>query len=337
MTDVRNTARKRPDYALIVGHGRSGTNWLLELFDLSAETFCRNEPDRSSGTPFDEISTGTSVWRAEQTELQEVWDQAVHWWATHRGGEDHRVVVPKDYVRPVARALGLWRVVQSARARRWLGVARPLRGDDWALPSWVCDPRRLDRALPVLKLLLAPGWTSFVLKHRPRTEVFHIVRHPGGFLNSWSNRYRSKHEEVEVLTANRDRLESIAAREPEWRNRFGNISAMSAEEAELWNWCYAGETIYRAAQESEHYHLINYESLVYDPVPVVRSCYAACGLEWSGAIERRVGNSASNSESIAMKWRSELNSGQMALVERILDQTSMRVWWTDAGVNTGAA
>ena len=38
-------------YALITGQGRSGTNWLLELFDASSKTFCRNEPDRLEGSP----------------------------------------------------------------------------------------------------------------------------------------------------------------------------------------------------------------------------------------------------------------------------------------------
>jgi len=28
-----------------------------------------------------------------------------------------------------------------------------------------------------------------VLVNRPQTAVLHIVRHPGGFLNSWRNRY----------------------------------------------------------------------------------------------------------------------------------------------------
>ena len=41
----------RPEYALIVGQGRSGTSWLLDLFDLSPQTFCRNEPYGINGSP----------------------------------------------------------------------------------------------------------------------------------------------------------------------------------------------------------------------------------------------------------------------------------------------
>ena len=33
-------------YALLIGQGRSGTNYLLSLLDQSAATHCRNEPDQ---------------------------------------------------------------------------------------------------------------------------------------------------------------------------------------------------------------------------------------------------------------------------------------------------
>lgn len=40
---------KRPDYVLVVG-GRSGSTWVLDLLDQSAETFCRNEPYGAAGS-----------------------------------------------------------------------------------------------------------------------------------------------------------------------------------------------------------------------------------------------------------------------------------------------
>ena len=44
-------------YALIAGHGRSGTNWLLHLLDRSATTHCRNEPNEIAGNAFAALPT----------------------------------------------------------------------------------------------------------------------------------------------------------------------------------------------------------------------------------------------------------------------------------------
>ncbi|MEQ9482329.1 hypothetical protein [Coleofasciculus sp. F4-SAH-05] len=45
----------KPDYILIVGQGRSGTNWLLDLLDLSSETHCRNEGDQLATSPLAQL------------------------------------------------------------------------------------------------------------------------------------------------------------------------------------------------------------------------------------------------------------------------------------------
>ena len=37
-------------YVLIAGQGRSGTNWLLQILDLSSQTHCRNEPNDCIGS-----------------------------------------------------------------------------------------------------------------------------------------------------------------------------------------------------------------------------------------------------------------------------------------------
>lgn len=47
-------------YLLIAGHERSGTNWLLEIFNLSPRTFCRNEPYGIDGSPLAALKLVTS-------------------------------------------------------------------------------------------------------------------------------------------------------------------------------------------------------------------------------------------------------------------------------------
>lgn len=316
------------DYALVSGHGRSGTNWLLELFDLSPRTFCRNEPAGIETSPLKKLEWDRFIRRADQTALEEGWDDAVSWTCSHMGERDRVITMPKDHMHAWSRSLGLYRIARGPRYRRALGHLIPsLRGAEWPAPAWVFDRARLAQALPVLKLVSSPGWSDWVLRRRPTIGLFHIVRHPGGYLHSWTTRYRSKHDEETIHRLNRARLEDIAAEEPEWGARFGSIDAMGTEESELWFWCYATETIEAAGRGRPAYDRIIYEDLTSDPVPIVRRCYEKCRLAWSRAIERAVLDASRTSQTIAGAWRESLDEGQIELVSRILDQSSLRECW----------
>jgi len=65
------TVRTLPDgnlgYALVSGHGRSGTNWLLELLDLSPQTFRRSEPRGVETSPLRKLEHDRFVVRADQS------------------------------------------------------------------------------------------------------------------------------------------------------------------------------------------------------------------------------------------------------------------------------
>ncbi|MBW2420442.1 MAG: sulfotransferase [Deltaproteobacteria bacterium] len=316
------------NYALVSGHGRSGTNWLLELLDLSPQTFCRNEPSGIEGSPLKKLDHDRWVKRDDQRGLSEGWDEAVRWTAARMGERDRKITMPKNHMYQISRDLGLHRVVRGPKYRRALSSVLPsLRGGEWLPPSFVFNQKRLAQALPVLKLVSSPGWSDFVLHHRPGVRLFHIVRHPGGFLQSWTKRYRSKQDEETTHRNNRARLEDIAREQPEWAERFGDIAAMTTEESELWFWCHAAETIDRAGEKRAAYYRIVYEELASDAVPIVRHCYEMCGLDWSEHIEQAVIAASQLSESIASKWQRELSDQQVELVMRILGQCSLRDLW----------
>jgi len=173
----------------------------------------------------------------------------------------------------------------------------------------------------------SPGWTDWVLRRRPHVRVLHIVRHPGGYLHSWKNRYRSGHDEKVIRDMNRARLEDIAREQPEWGQRFGDVAGMSTVESELWFWCYASETIDRAGVGRPAYLRIIYEELAANPVPIVRRCYDLCGLGWSEAIERAVIGASQVSQTIASKWRSGLADDEIESVLRILRQSALSDHW----------
>jgi hypothetical protein len=185
----------------------------------------------------------------------------------------------------------------------------------------------LRHALPVLKFTQVPGWACWVLENRPATAVLHIVRHPGGFLNSWRNRYLAQHERETVLHENRERLRQIAEADPAWGRRFCDIRTMSLDESELWFWRYAAEAIHEAGAESSHYRLINYERMTVDPIGTARDVFEFCGLPWESDTEHRVAGTAAESKSIAKAWRDRLSAEDVALIERILDDSPLNSWW----------
>jgi hypothetical protein len=192
----------RHDYAVIVGQGRSGTNWLLELLDLSPETFCRNEPYGAADSPLNRLVRHRWVVRADQRELEAQWDDCVRWTCTHMGVRDRPIRARKNHLYQASRLLGPYRCVRGPRLRAALSSLLPsLRGQEWEIPWWLGSRASLARALPILKLVAPPGWATFVLRRRPAIPVLHIVRHPGGFLNSWANRYLVSSDREAVLVA----------------------------------------------------------------------------------------------------------------------------------------
>ncbi len=204
-----------------------------------------------------------------------------------------------------------------------------LRQGEWSLPWWLGSKQRLTESLPVLKLIVSPGWTDFILRTRPNVKVLHIVRHPGGVLNSWLNRYVAHRDVREVKNGSRARLEQLAQSDPNWARRLGDIQRMSIDELELWYWRYMNEIIWESGEQAGNYHQLIYEELVVDTVALMRQVFARCSLGWSESIGQRIAALSSNSVSIATKWRNCLTAPQVDVVERILEDSAMKDWWSN--------
>jgi hypothetical protein len=302
---------------------------LLSILDQSPYTHCRNEPNRLDGSPLTALLPLAFDETDNCVELEAKWDESVRWASRRMGERDHRIPTRKQHVREWSRRMGLYRAVDSPRIRRTLSVAVPsLRGAEWVVPQWIGSPGALEESLPVLKLGAVPGWAGWVLDERPEALVVHIVRHPGGFLNSWRTRFLNKHDRTEVTLANRERLRAIATREPDWAALFGDFEQMSAEESELWFWRYCCEVTDGKGAGSSRYLLVIYEQLTQRTLEISRTLYEACGLEWTKSIARRIERTSASSQAIASTWRTKLNRDEMELVERVLDGSALSTWWS---------
>src|SRR3712207_4350983 len=133
MSNKVETTPQQADYVLIVGHGRSGTNWLLDILDNSPRTHCRNEPNEIAASPLAKLPS-PYVPGQDLAPMARDWDAAVRWTATHMGERDHAWAGPKDHVFGFSRATGLARTM-NRRPRRIVGTLVPsLRGGEWELP-----------------------------------------------------------------------------------------------------------------------------------------------------------------------------------------------------------
>lgn len=312
-------------YALIVGQGRSGTNWLLEMIDLSPETFCRNEPYGCAGSEMSELIDLRDA-ELEPSTFGPAWDRAVAASLARIGERDHRALVHKRYLWWASWRFGLYRFAHSPRLRRTARVlVPPLGPTEFEFPPWL-GPRALQaRAFGVLKLNRVPSFAGFVLQHRPDVPVLHIVRHPGGFLHSWRSRYLALNDQKRVLAENALRIENVARANARWASRFTESDVREVNASELAYWRYANESIHECGRGKPNYQFISFEDLSRDPLPIMRRVYEACRLPLTEEIVARIQATAGGSNEIAGKWRSQLPAAQIALVERVLRQTTLPI------------
>lgn len=315
-------------YAIIVGHGRSGSNWLLNLFDLSPATFCRDEPDLLESSPLAELRTDQAIRYKEQPLLHKNWDKAINFTLARMGAHDNPIIAPKQFMYELPRRFGAYRVVRGPRWRRLLARISPtFKEVEWRPPPYLINKRRFEETTAIVKLVTPPGWASFVLTHRPEVPVFHIVRHPGGFLNSWANRYLASHHEPDVLAANLARLHLIAELDNDWGQRFGAIDKMDVHEAELWYWLYVNEEISLAGERSPRFSQVVFEDLARDPIGTMGSLYDRLDIPFDEPVRRAIASMSAASGPISSKWRDRLLPEQQRLIERVLSESFLRSNW----------
>lgn len=335
---MSNVEGRPPSHALLIGQGRSGTNFLLSLLDQSPATHCRNEPDQLDSSAL----AGLSEFRffvSDAARLAPLFDAAVRRAARCVGPRDHMADVEKDWLKRGRRRAGYFFLRQRYRAvERLIHRRKPMDGKELVYPSWMVDGEALVAGFHVYKLNAAVGYGAWALRERPSTRVIQIVRHPGGFLKSWHKRWVKGEGGQQRGTGNadrlvdEDRLREVARHDTRWARILGDIDAMGRAEGELWWWRYVNETLHEAGKGRANFTFALYEDLARDPVSVSRRVYADCGLPWSPDIEARVRSIAHGAETIARAWKDELQPDMIALVEKVLGGSPMESWWSQSGV-----
>lgn len=325
-------------YMLIVGHGRSGTNWLLDILDASPDTFCRNEPNEVHQS---QCQTHLkTLWHVgdEMSDMEAHWDEIAAWMSSHMGERDHRLTNPKSYIYPLSQQLGVAYFPARPKIRALLRTFSPqMRSGEWEMPWWIGNQAKLKQSYAILKINQASRIAVWLLNNRPEVPILHIVRHPGGRLNSWLNRFLAKRDKDEISQRNKDRLKEVLRIDPQWSKYFGDIDDMSIAESEMWFWRHVTENIHQAGEGAVQYNLLLYENLAQDPVFAAQQVYEFCELKWTSKIENLIfkglkksvwGKVKGTPMSVSQKWYDKLRPEEVDSVNRVLSGSLMEHWWS---------
>ncbi len=330
------STREGWDYVLICSNGSSGGKRLLSTLDHSPHTHCRNEPYNNQGSPFRplrEFPRGWVLASGQEADLERDWDRAVAWTAARQGDRDFMPSPPKAHDRGLARSLGLLNVLASRRARRLLSTLSPaLAGDEWPLPWWAGNRETFRQARLVMKFNQSPALVRWVLENRPRVKVVHLVRHPAGCLNSWHRRHLANNPDHFVLKNNLHRLRVVAEVDAAAAGAFGDIDRMTLENggldgSELLYWWYAVTTVHRSGEGRRQYTLIRDEDMLLDAAGTARRLYEACGLEWTGPVDKYVESRAQNWARSSAIWTELVPETIQLKVRNLLEGSEIESFW----------
>lgn len=319
--------------AIIVGHGRSGTNWLLEIFDRSPNTLCSNERIRISNSALSEMPDPT-VDYGQYRGLEDQWE-SVLMKTRSRFGERDPVGTNKTYIRRGIRGWILNLIKSKKKIRYSLCLLNStLANEEWEIPLSAINKSELLNSVLLLKENQAPALANWIMNNCPGTVVIHIVRHPCGMLNSWKSRYYDSHDSDMVRTASRNRL-SMVLNMAHWLHPITRDSIASclsspnpsASELELWYWRYSNEAIMECGTGKANYAQVVYEDLVKNPVSISKSLFKKVELDFPDQLSSYLQSGIKKSTEISHGWRKELSENEVQLAKHILSGSTLKNLW----------
>ncbi len=288
MSSPQTPAQSAHPYIIIAGHGRSGSNRLLDAFDCHPQTLCRNEPNETRGSVFNELPPGFFP-AGENPGFIDRWRKIIAIAATEISERDRIGERAKDYIASPANRLFARRVLARRRIRGVLGSVWPnLRGEQWSAAPYLANHDRLAGALPVFKMLLCQGWLIDAFEREPEMRVIHNIRAPKPFLISWRRRYVEPTGPQKVFEDNLRELQHIL--DYFGRKSLGteDFSEEALFETELWRWRFVNEALHRACNGKPRYAWVTYDAFEKNPVGEAERLYAFAGLDLNDAVRAEI-------------------------------------------------
>lgn len=296
-------AGTRPPLVLVTCAGRSGSKWMLRLLDFHNQTLCRNEPERMSTWLKDPETPDWDAWYDRAMEL-----------GARVGFVDRAPAQAKDYMRGWVKRTRVDRVLYSRRFQNITG-----RRPEAPYPGVLYNAEKLANAQRVLKVINARYFICRALNETDHFPIIHMVRHPGGMLNSWLNRFSPTQDQDELFETQQGILRKIHKRDPAYESVSGPVEGKDLVELKLWCWRHAQDHILSEGAGHPRYMPVVFEHLSERPAEVMAPVYEMCGLEFTDAMHGLIREETARSKDIAGAWKAKLSDEQAALIERVLD------------------
>lgn len=320
---------------LITSSGRSGSNWLLGLFDTAPSTVCRNEPH---GIPGSVLHAAT--WERTPADaaalLDRSWDEEAQ--------RLRRSFWRRDQLPPPEKSHHRWPQLSRAaiRATRVDSIRRVMRGlgiggEAHRFPRPMIRSAELSRSTLVLKV--GPHWwiPEWFLHREEAPPVVHLVRHPGAVLESYLRRHH-RHLDASQVEAERTRYITVNERSASDRlvsdPRLPRFSELGLPELMAWHWRLNNRRIADLGEGKPNYQRVRYEDLVAEPLENAEAVLRRAGVEVDdvGRLHAAIGRSVfgdlpTDSSTLIEGWRDRLDDEMEHLVDIALGDEQLRSWW----------
>ena len=291
MESRTNTHVENPNqegtYVVISGNGRSGSNRVLDIYDASRSTVCRNEVNEIEDTEFNRIGGSLFEEDLDPIHLTSL-HAALRRAGTRRSQRDRLNQTDKSFL-TVAEKLMLNLTKHTSVRHALSAVGLIEKPSEWALTGFGSDLTAPPGARLVLKLNSCPGWTAALAVGDSACRVVHNIRDPQDYLQSWYNRFiqngfgtrsfEENFEDVPRILAyfGRDKAERL--REP---------SEDNVVEVEVWRWRFINERLRELASLDARYLMVTYAEVEADAGAVARRLFELAGLPLDKAADARI-------------------------------------------------
>lgn len=316
------TLRKVRDYVVVVGHGRSGTNLALDLFDCDLTTHCRNEVNELVGTSF--TGLGDNMFLGDRpVDFIPKWVAAVEQAGRSNGVRD-RFVIHKSHFRSRVRAK-LGQTLVARTSLRDLVIRRKYKdAEEWPCPNSYYDLGALEQAVPILKILLSPAWIIEAHFKVPEQKVVHVIRRPEGFIQSWWSRYvmEISLSPEEIYCENLPSLQHIFKYFGTDQQVKQEYSLYNLVVSELWRWRYVNEVLLDKLTPSSRYTPVAYEDLMGNKLLHAEKLFDFASLNMTHSIRETIKQSSNT----VFKPRTKDGLDSQLVADAIFEVMAGSVW-----------
>ncbi len=312
---------------LLFGMPRSGTTWLGKTFDSHPQTLYLHEPD-SRDSLLDIPIVPDQLGYDEFANRAKNYVEAL---STMRSIAvlGKLPLFNKEYYPP---GYGLY-------LRSWilLGKALGKFGIACSLPDPFSVRRERSRVLVWKSIESLARLPLFMSATAGDVWGIHILRHPGGYIDSVLRGERSgRFSSAVPASEDYGFFELLLASEVNARYQLSmeTIKHMSPVSRLAWRWVFVNEKAWSELKDHARYEIARYETLAMDPISGFKELFAAIGLPWAAETEAFLGRSTGtddknyysvvrDSARAANSWRDSLARKDQADIEDVIRRSEL--------------